>query len=317
MRIRILCPAPRGSRLGNRVTAERWRRILRALGHDVRIDVAGEAAPCDLLIALHARRSAAAVARYRRRDPAIPVVVALTGTDVYRDLRRSARARRNLEGAWRIVALQPLAARELPARLRSRVVTVLQSVRALPPARPARGFRVAVLAHLRSVKDPFVPARAVRDLPEDSAIRVEHAGRALSEAMRRRVLREEGPRWRWRGELSHARAMRLLRSSRLLVVPSTMEGGAHVVGEACVAGVPVLATRIPGNVGLLGARYPGLFPVGDARALRRLLRRAEDDPAFLRELRRRVRRLAPAFDPRRETAAWRRILRARGEAPPS
>jgi putative glycosyltransferase (TIGR04348 family) len=309
MRIRIFCPAPRGSRAGNRVTAERWRRILRGLGHEVRIDAVGEAARCDLLIALHARKSAAAVARYRRRDPAIPVVVALAGTDVYRDLRRSAPARRNLEEAWRIVALQPLAARELPPALRERVVTIRQSVEPLRPARPARGFRVAVLAHLRAVKDPFLPARAVRDLPEASAIRVEHAGSALSEAMRRRALREAGPRWRWRGELSHARAMRLLRSSRALVVPSRMEGGAHVVGEACVAGVPVLATRIPGNVGLLGAGYPGLFPVGDARALRRLLRRAEAEPAFLGDLRRRVRRLAPAFHPREEAAAWRRLLR--------
>jgi glycosyltransferase involved in cell wall biosynthesis len=118
----------------------------------------------------------------------------------------------------------------------------------------------------------------------------------------------ENPRYRWLGELPRWRARRLIAGSLLMVLSSRMEGGANVLGEAAVAGVPVLSTRIPGSVGLLGADYPGYFPVGDAAALAALLRRAETDPAYLAALERGVRRAAPLFAPRSEQAAWRALL---------
>ncbi len=312
MRIRIITPAGPRSRSGNRVTAVRWGRILRGLGHRVVIARAYRREPCDLLIALHARRSAASIRAFRRLHPDRPAVLALTGTDVYNDIHSSERARQALEIATRIVVLQPLAHRELPARLRPRVETIYQSASPTPAPPPPsrRSFDVAVVGHLRPVKDPFRAALAARGAPADSRLRILQAGAALSAAMDRRARREEArnPRYQWLGELPRWKARRLIAGSRVLVLSSLTEGGAHVISEAVVDGVPVLASRIPGSVGLLGRDYPGYFPVRGTVALRRLLVRCEKDPTFLAELRRRCRARAALFDPARERAAWKHLL---------
>ncbi|HYM12628.1 MAG TPA: hypothetical protein VEU62_17960, partial [Bryobacterales bacterium] len=109
MLIQMACPAPPRSLYGNRVTALRWARILRRLGHRVVITKTYDGEPCDLLVALHARRSARAALQFRRRHPAKPLIVVLTGTDVYRDIHRSRRAQQALDAATRLVTLQPLA----------------------------------------------------------------------------------------------------------------------------------------------------------------------------------------------------------------
>ena len=87
-----------------------------------------------------------------------------------------------------------------------------------------------------------------------------------------------------------------------------MEGGANVVSEAAVAGLPVIASRIPGNVGLLGRGYPGYFPVGDEQALARLLRRAEENPGFLVRLERALATRARLFRPASERAMLKAAL---------
>ncbi len=312
MKILLACPAPPRSRKGNRVTAERWARLLRELGHRVVIGQEYKGEPCDVLVALHARRSYLAVAAYRRTHPDGPLIVALTGTDLYRDLRHSRRAQRSLELADRLIVLQPLGAREVPARLRSKVRTVYQSARPTPrpPACKAGVFEVSVLGHLRAVKDPFRAALALGLLKEEVRLRVHHAGQALSPEMERRAraLEARDPRYHWLGEVSRERARRLLARSRLLVLSSRLEGGANVISEAIVDGVPVLASRIPGSVGLLGAGYPGYFPVGDTKALARLLRQALNEPDFYERLRMWCAGLAPRFMPEGERAAWDRLL---------
>jgi putative glycosyltransferase (TIGR04348 family) len=313
MRIFMACPAPPRSRKGNRVTAERWARILRGLGHRLAIGQGYTGAPADLLIALHARRSFPAVRAFRKLHPDRPLVVALTGTDLYRDLRTSRRAQQSLELADRLVVLQPRAVEDLPRPVRRKARVIYQSVEpvANPPRPDPAAFVVCVLGHLRPVKDPFRAALALRLLPADSRVRVAHAGQALSPAMaaRARALMEREPRYRWLGEVSRDRARRLLAGSRLMVISSRLEGGANVVSEAVVEGVPVLASRVPGNVGLLGPAYPGYYRLGDTRALARLLRRAESDPDFYERLRQGCARLRPLIDPARERAGWEDLLR--------
>jgi len=93
-----------------------------------------------------------------------------------------------------------------------------------------------------------------------------------------------------------------------MVLSSLSEGGANVISEAIVTGVPVLASRMDGNVGLLGADYPAYFPVGNTNALAQLLQRIEGDRRFVARLRRAIARRAPLFRPEREVAAWRRLL---------
>jgi glycosyltransferase involved in cell wall biosynthesis len=223
------------------------------------------------------------------------------------------------------VVLHPLATRELPKRLHPRVRVIFQSANTPAPARgrAARTFDVAVLAHLRPVKDPLRAARAARLLPASSRVRILHLGAALDERARARAQREQAmnPRYLWVGTVARGRALRVLSRCRLLVLSSRLEGGANVVSEALAASVPVISSRIPGSIGILGRDYPGYFPVGDTRALSALLRRAETNRSFYRTLRRWCRRLRPLVAPARERAAWARVLRelpgpkARSRAP--
>jgi len=319
VKILITCPAPARTRHGNRITALRWAGILRGLGHRVTIAERFAEHDCDLLIALHARKSAGSVETFRRVRPELPIVVALTGTDLYRDLRRCERARRALGHARRVVLLQPLGLRELPRALRSKARVIYQSApgRSDQP-RPAREvFEVAVIGHLRPVKDPMRAALAARRLPARSRIRVVHLGKAMTPALERRARTENArnPRYRWLGERPRREALARLARSRLLVLASRMEGGANVISESAAAGVPVLASRIPGSIGLLGADYPGYFEPGDTAGLARLLRRAERDTSFYARLARHCRKIARLFAPSRERAAWRRLLAELRDSP--
>lgn len=318
MRILLVTPAPARSAYGNRVTALRWARLLRALGHRVRVRQDDDGLPADLLIALHARKSAAAIRRARAERPDVPVVLALTGTDLYPSLAETGVDSGVLAAADRLVVLQPLALDQLPGSVRDRARVIYQSVD--PPvardqardrsACPSEYFTVAQLAHLRPVKDPLLPAYAVRLLPASSSVRVLHAGAVIDPALGARAAAETraNPRFTWLGALPPARARRLLATSRALVHPSRHEGGANVVSEALALGIPVLATRIPGTVGILGPDYPGYFPAGDPAALAGLLTGVEHDAGLYEEMRRRCAALRPLTSPAREQAAWRSLL---------
>ena len=313
MRIILVTPAGAGSRSGNRVTAVRWARILRSLGHGVTVETAWDGAPADLLIALHAWRSAASVTRYRSRFPARPLIVALTGTDVYRFLHSDeATTRRSLQDADVLIALHDLVQDALPAEFLSKVRVVHQSV-ANPglPRRPSRRFfDVCVVGHLRHEKDPMRAAYAARAMPEASRLRVLHAGGARDPNWAEPARREMAcnRRYRWLGEVPGWRVRRLYARTHAMVISSVMEGGPNVVSEAVVAGLPVIASRIPGNVGLLGPDYPGYYAPQDTDALREALWRAESAPGFLHDLARHGAQRAPLFAPEREEEAWRQLL---------
>lgn len=273
--------------------------------------------PCDCLIALHARKSADSLKRYVERFPQRPAVLALTGTDLYRDIRTDMAARESLVLATRLIVLQERGPDELDPGLRAKTRVIYQSQAMHPVWRPPRHiFRVCTLGHLRDEKDPFRAARALR-LLSGARIEVVHAGKALSEGMaaQARDLMHTDARYRWVGELPHWRALRLLTRSHALVLSSHMEGGAHVVSEAIAAGVPVIASAIPGNEGMLGADYPGYFPVEDERALASLLRQAMSEPAWLEGLADRVCKRRPLIAPERERQAWHDLMEELGLRP--
>jgi putative glycosyltransferase (TIGR04348 family) len=313
MLIHIVTPAPRGSRQGNRITAARWAGLLRQLEHRVVLRETYDGMACDLLIGLHARKSHDSIARFHRRFPQRPLIVGLAGTDLYHDIHRFVSAHRSLEMATRLVVLQAQGVQELPRELRPKARVIYQSVE--PPAHlpaPLRDvFEVCVLGHLRSVKDPFRAAAAVRLLPPTSRVQITHIGVALSESLRHRALKTQAatPRYRWLGDVPRWKALRLLARSRLLVLTSKMEGGANVVSEALAVGVPVISSRIGGTIGLLGEDYPGYFPVGDTGALAALLHRAETDEDFLQELRSCCAEKSRLVQPAVERESWRALLR--------
>jgi putative glycosyltransferase (TIGR04348 family) len=312
MNIWLVTPAPRGSRAGNRASANRWATLLRRLGHRVTVstDYAGE--PADLFVGLHAWRSAQAIARFAADYPQRPLVVVLTGTDAYRFIhshRDTVLA--SLEVADRLVGLHPLIDRVLPESFHRKLRVIVQSARPLALRQPARqSFRVCFAGHLRDEKDPLRPALAVRGLPSASRIRVDAYGKAHTAewAAAAEAEMQVNPRYRWHGEIGHADLRRVYARSHLLVLPSVMEGGANVVSEAVMAGLPVIASDIDGSMGLLGDDYPGYYPVGDVDALRDRLLRAESDPAYYATLRAACDARRHLFAPEAEASGWRQLL---------
>jgi putative glycosyltransferase (TIGR04348 family) len=311
MRISIITPAAARVRNGNRNTAARWAAFLRELGHRVTIEQHWNGRPADFMIALHARRSFDSIRRYADVYPERPLIVVLTGTDVYRDIRSDADAKRALELATRLVILQEMAAKELTSALRRKARVIYQSSRTVARAPALRScFEVIVSGHLREEKDPFRTAAALEYLPGSSRIRVTHVGRALSAdaAAEACAWMEREPRYRWIGEVPHWRAMRLLGRARLMVISSRMEGGANVVSEALRLGVPVVASKVSGNIGMLGVPYAGYYPVGNERALARILSRAERDHEYYGLLKNACAARGPLVAPERERAALRALI---------
>ncbi len=312
MRILLVTPAPAHSRKGNRITALRWSRILKDLGHRVNVAQEYGRQRCDLMVALHARRSFPSIERFHHLHPDKALILALTGTDLYGDIHTDAQARQALVLAWRFVLLQPDGIAQLPDPLRDRSRVIFQSV-CPPPGIFTPGkdvFDVCVMGHMRQVKDPFRTARAARLLPASSRLRVVHVGAALSPDMEEQARAEEqaNPRYTWLGELPRWQALRRLARSRLLVLTSQMEGGANVVSEALACSVPVLSSHISGSIGMLGPDYPGYFPVGATRPLAALLKRAETDASFYKRLATHCQQLSTLVDPAQERQSWADLL---------
>jgi putative glycosyltransferase (TIGR04348 family) len=310
-RVALITPYGAAANNGNWHTAARWARFLRP---DCRVQVATawDGSDCDLLLALHARRSAASIAAFAAAHPQRPLIVVLTGTDLYRDIRTDATAQRSLQLASTLVVLQAQGFDELPADGAAKAAVVYQSAPPLAPAaRRSRSFDVAVVGHLRAEKDPRLTMAVAAGLPAASVVRILHIGAALEPELGRaaQATMRTSPHYRWLGPLPRGRVRQWLRRVPLLLHPSTMEGGAQAVIEAVQSGAAVIASDCGGNRGLLGNDYAGLFPIGDARAARQLIERAAAEPAFLRRLQRQCEKRAPLFAPERERAALQQLLR--------
>ena len=307
-RICLVTPASAGANNGNWHTADRWAQSLGAVAEmRVAADWTGE--PADALIALHARRSAAAIERFRRAHAQRPIALVLTGTDLYRDLDTDASAQRSLVHATHIVVLQEMALHRLGADARAKARCIVQSAPRIVRAGRGSGVEMVAVGHLRAEKDPLTLMRAAQLLPASSPVRIVHVGDALdpglAEAARRTMA--ECARYAWIGGLAAPEARERIARAHALVHMSVMEGGANVVIEAVQSGVPVLASRIDGNVGLLGADYAGYFEAADAAGLARLMDRFAGDLAWRGELAAQCTDRAPLFEPEREAQAVRQL----------
>lgn len=324
----IVSPALADANNGNWRTAHRWQELL-AGRHAVRITARwpdAQAAGDTLMLALHARRSADAIQAWAQRHPGRGLAVVLTGTDLYQDLATSEAARRSTELAQRLVVLQERGAEALPATLRDKARVVYQSAPAAEPLPRGRDMlRVVMVGHLRQVKTPQTLFAAARLLRGREDIRITHIGDATAEPAlgdEARATARDCPGYAWLGGLPHAETLDHIRNAHVLVHTSALEGGAHVILEAVRCGTPVLASRVPGNVGMLGADYAGYFPHGDADALARLLLacragQLDEDPAagLLARLAAQCALRAPLFDPGAERQALLNLLQELEQAP--
>ena len=215
LNISVITPAAKRSLSGNRATAVRWARILEALGHSVTVAEAwpGEGESCqesarhpDLLVAIHAWRSARSVTAFRERYPGRPLVVLMSGTDIYRfQHSHPDETAASMAAADRLVGLHDVVADDLPAGFQSKLRVIHQS--ALPlngPRMPSRRtFDICVIGHLREEKDPFRAARAARAAPVASNLRIVHLGKPHNPAYAQEAMEEmaANPRYIWRDEV--------------------------------------------------------------------------------------------------------------------
>jgi putative glycosyltransferase (TIGR04348 family) len=310
-RIVIVSPALADANNGNWQTARRWQGLLSP--HTVRIVKQwpdAQAAGDDVMLALHARRSADSVQAWHSQRGQRGLGVVLTGTDLYRDIATDAQAQQSLALAHSLVVLQGLGIRSLPPEHQAKARVIFQSTgtrQTLPKTR--RHMRALMVGHLREEKDPLTLMAAARLLPADSGVLIDHIGAALDPALGQaaQATQAQCSHYRWLGAVPHAQTLQRIQRAHLLVHTSRMEGGAHVLMEAICSGTPVLASRIDGNVGLLGEDYAGLFEPGDAQALARaLIECREQGSGLLAHLGAQCALRAPLFDPSAERAALHR-----------
>lgn len=273
------------------MTALRWQRFLEELGFSVEVSESWSGGDAGLLVALHAYRSHQSIVQFKKKYPSRPIVLMLTGTDLYRDMQNHSEVLQSMEMADQLIVLQSSALDSIPPSLRYKAQVIYQSVEIhLPDPVAKEDFLVSIIGHLREEKDPFCVARSLPLLPADSKITVRHLGQAMNSQMEDLAsnFNKTLNRYQWVGEVSHADALRTLSQSRLMVISSLMEGGAHVVSEAIALGIPVIASDIPGNRGLLGEDYPAYYPKGEERALANLLYRSETMPSFYASLQKHI-----------------------------
>lgn len=312
MHIILITPAPPRSRAGNRATAARWAHILGALGHRVDIAVDYDGQNADLMIALHAWRSASAIQLFSELHPHKPLIVAITGTDAYRFIHSHAETTiQSIRLAHHLVGLHDLIANTLPEDQRHKMNVIYQSAEPVSKREPyKRFFHVSVMGHLREEKDPMRPALAARLLPANSRIRVHQYGKAHTPEWGdiARAEMASNPRYVWHEEIPHYKIRQVYQRTHVLVLPSRMEGGANVISEAVVAGVPVIASDIEGSIGLLGENYQGYYAVEDEQALADLLLRVESDHDFYHSLEKACISKQLQFTPQSELNGWKTLL---------
>ena len=320
-RVCIVTPALADANNGNWQTARRWASML---GQTYRVNLVpawphpGVDAP-DVLLALHARRSAASIAAWAQRYPQRPLLVALTGTDLYRDIAHDSSAQHALTVAHQLIVLQEAGPQQLPHAHQHKCSVVFQSSTSRKPLVKTRHhLNVVVVGHLREEKSPHTVFEVARHLKAQDGIHIKHIGDALEPALGQAAqdTAQLCPHYQWVGGLSHSQTRQAIQRAHVLLHPSQMEGGAHVVMEAITSGTPVLASHVAGNVGMLGPEYGGYFPWNDSSAATALLRQCRhsldmdlhNPHNLLTQLTAQCEQRAPLFAPVREALALQTLV---------
>jgi putative glycosyltransferase (TIGR04348 family) len=306
----IISPGLAADNNGNWQTARRWSQMLRGcartriLSHWPAPNESTQGAVA--MLALHARRSADSIEAWASAHPGQGLAVVLTGTDLYQDIQSDAASQRSLALAQRLVVLQDKGPQALPPQYLDKTRVMFQSTttrKTLP--KNTKFLKAVMVGHLREVKSPQTLFQAARLLLSRPDIHIDHIGVALETPMgvQARLTEADNPKYRWLGGVAHEATRWHIQRADVLVHCSRLEGGAHVVMEAVCSGTPVLASRVDGNVGMLGEDYAGYFDWGDAKGLADLLTRCRDDSPFWTDLRAQCEARSPLFQPAKEQAA--------------
>jgi len=311
----IVSPALLDANNGNWQTAKRWASLL-SVHYRTRIikDWPDDKAQSDdIMLALHARRSAPSIGAWALQRDKAALIVVLTGTDLYRDIHTDTHAQQSLDSAARLIVLQSMGVSELPVQHHAKTHVVLQSTTTRKTLHKIqRVLRAVMVGHLRDEKSPQTLFAAAQLLRAREDIFIEHIGAGLDAALAQDAINTEAAcaNYTWARALKHSQTRSKIQHAHVLVHASKMEGGAHVVMEAVCSGTPVIASDIAGNVGMLGEDYAGYFPVGDAQALAAMLERCKDEPQFIDTLKSQCAQRAPLFAPQAEASALLQVIQS-------
>ena len=304
-RIAIITPALSDAKNGNWETARRWHLFLSkhyqvTVTREFVLDTSIESSDLstDLLIGLHARRSHSAIKTFAQLGR--PIVVVLTGTDLYGDTPSHPQVQESLELATQIVTLQADALELLPTAFRAKARVIFQSAASVTPInKNLKTFDICFIAHRRKEKDPSTVLSAFKQFDSLRA-RLVHVGRLDDYEQEFNAAAKLDDRISLLGAMTNDEARAVLARGSVMVLASKMEGGANVIIEAVTSGVVVIASRISGNIGMLGADYPGYFSYGNVGELLALLTRCEQDVGFMNLLQTHCENMASQFAPAQE-----------------
>lgn len=303
---------PLSSPKGNSITAKRIASLLSSAGHTaeaINTDMPPEA---DVMIALHATKTLAASRRFKTQCPNGKLIIYLTGTDLYKDQpTNNPEFYEALNLADTLVISQPASLDSIPNCYKEKTHLVPASVM-LPPEKHVSSppsSSIALVGHLRPVKNPFLMNQALDQLT-DLDVHAYTLGAALEPNMITEVnlWQQKDHRFQWLDDVEHAEALSWMRQVDFTLNTSHSEGGSNAVTESIVLGTPVLASRIEGNVGLLGRDYLGYFEPGNSSELAKLINKALTDQNFSEQLTQQIKELQPRFATQKETEGWLSII---------
>jgi len=321
-KILLITPIPPSRHSGNQATANRWESILQEIGHEVEIANSFEEQSPDLVIAIHLRKSSKSITAFKNKYPNRPLITLAAGTDLYKDLKQpefTEIIKVSIRESDKILVLQPLAKKLIENDQQNKVSVIYQStdinkfrasVHEGVSQRQFEEFQIVVIGHPRKIKDSLRAALAAKLLPKDSNIKVKLIGKTIEPEMRSTIEKEmnENLRFSWLGELDRAGTWREMGRSNLMVLSSLEEGGANVISEAVSIGLPILATKIDGNAGLLRENYSGFFEAKNTEELSALMLKCEKEPQFLKLLTEQVRTKASLFTKEQEKETLKKII---------
>lgn len=325
MKISISSPFPADSLQGNSVSGRRISGLLSDAGHQVEIFQDGFAADCDFLIALNAWRSAGVIEQFATVQGTVSdrtgyndkvyrvqsrprLVVIMTGSDLFPlDGILKAETLRSIQLADAIVVTQDQARDKINHPL---VREIRKSIE-LPaeiidyegfPKRTTPPFRGMLVAHLREQKNPFLYLRSIPHLK--TPIQIHHYGNANSMEFRENAGKYSSEAYEWKGEVPRSDLLKALKNADFLLNTSYIEGSSNAIYESIALGTPIIASAIPGNIGVLGKDYPGLFHLDDSKSLASILDTFSTSESFRNRIQEWCDALKVDFDPRREQKDW-------------
>ena len=287
---------------GNSVTAVRLGKILSGSGYHVthsEQNYSGESA--EVMIALNARKSAKAIARFCELNPGSKLIIILTGTDINHpdSLDKDSATWVSMKLADRLVVLHEASLEQVPEIFRGKTSVIYPSV-TLPADlqhAPEGDFTIIMTGNMRKEKNPALAVAAAEKI--SPALEIHHYGECTSTGSENVIEH---------GIFSHDTMLDAMSSAGVLLNTSFQEGGANAICEAVTMGLPVSASAIPGNIGMLGEDYVGLFPSNDLDALVNMLEKTANDPDFYALLKKQLAARAPLFTYAQESESWQDLL---------